>query len=99
MFLTTDRLRCFEPATWPPRSPGCYDSGMKPNAARVLADALSLTADERAEVAGQLLRSLDEDMSEEERQAVEAALAESEADIAAGRVRPASELLAELRGA
>ncbi len=72
---------------------------MKPNAARVLADALSLTADERAEVAGQLLRSLDEDMSEEERQAVEAALAESEADIAAGRVRPASELLAELRGA
>ena len=70
---------------------------MRPNAARVLAEALSLTADERAAVAGQLLRSLDEDMSEEERQAVEAALAESEADIAAGRVRPASELLAELR--
>ena len=38
-----------------------------------------------------------DDLDEDERRRLHAALAESEADVAAGRVRPASEVLADLR--
>jgi hypothetical protein len=54
------------------------------------------TAD-RLELAEALIESLDDDLDEDERQRLHAALDEAQADIEAGRTRPAAEVLADLR--
>ena len=58
---------------------------------RVLDEALKLPVSDRAEVAGELLRSLDSDEPEEDPAAVEAAWADEIArraqDLASGRVK------------
>jgi hypothetical protein len=58
---------------------------------------LRLPRDQRLELAEALVESLDDDLDEDERQRLHAALDEAQADIKAGRTRPAAEVLADLR--
>ena len=72
---------------------------MAPDAAKVLEDALRLPPDQRAEVVEELVRSLDDgdDLDDEDRDRLHAALRESEAEFQAGQGIPAAEVLDRLR--
>lgn len=74
---------------------------MGTDAKKVIEAALQLPADDRAEVAARILRSLDEEegdtLDHEDRARLHEALAASEADFAAGNYRDADEVLADLR--
>lgn len=61
------------------------------NVDRVLAEAMKLNDEERAHVANLLLRSVSD------ADAIERALDEGEADVAAGRVYSTADILSELR--
>jgi hypothetical protein len=62
-----------------------------------LDELLRLPRDQRLELAEALVESLDDDLDEDERQRLHAALDEAQADIQAGRTRPAAEVLDDLR--
>ena len=61
-----------------------------------LEELLRLPRDQRLELAEALVESLD-DLDEDDRQRLHAALDEAQADIEAGRTRPAADVLADLR--
>ena len=68
----------------------------------VMTELLGLPEPERVDLAQRLLESLREgsaadDLDDEQRERLHQALHRSEADIRAGRVRPAAALIAELR--
>ncbi|TMQ13388.1 MAG: hypothetical protein E6J91_18590 [Deltaproteobacteria bacterium] len=68
----------------------------------VMTELLGLPEPERVDLAQRLLESLREgsaadDLDDEQRERLHRALHRSEADIRAGRVRPAAALIAELR--
>ena len=68
----------------------------------LMVELLDLPEPERVDLVERLLDSLREgsitdDLDDDERAALHHALDRSEADLRAGRVRPASELIAELR--
>lgn len=68
---------------------------MAPDAAKVLQDALRLPPDQRAEVVEELVRSLDEgdDLDDEDRDRLHAALRQSEEEFRAGPGVPAADVL------
>ncbi len=73
---------------------------MVPEVEQVLASALRLPADERAELAERLLESLDEeadDLTEEDRQRLHEAIHRSEEQFEAGLGIPADQVLTRLR--
>lgn len=73
---------------------------MSPDAAKLLEEALKLSPAERSEVADGILRSLEDDgddLDDEERARLQAALAASEAEFASGEYRDASDVIADLR--
>ena len=72
---------------------------MAPRAAKVVAEALKLPPDERAQVVDELLRSLDEgdDLEDEDRARLHAALRQSDEEFKAGLGIPAADVLARLR--
>jgi len=83
-----------------PRSRSAYTLSMVPEVEKVLAFALRLPAEERAELAERLLESLDEDtddLTEEDRQRLHEAIHRSEEQFEAGLGIPADQVLARLR--
>lgn len=72
---------------------------MAPDAAKVVADALKLPPDERAAVIEELVRSLDDgdDLDDEDRARLHAALRRSDEEFKAGLGVPAEEVLDRLR--
>jgi len=72
---------------------------MAPDAAKVVADALKLSPDERAEVIEELVRSLDQgdDLDDEDRARLHAALRRSDEEFRAGPGIPAAEVVDRLR--
>jgi hypothetical protein len=72
---------------------------MAPRAAKVVAEALKLPPDERAQVVDELLRSLDEgdDLEDDDRARLHAALRQSDEEFKAGLGIPAADVLARLR--
>jgi hypothetical protein len=72
---------------------------MAPDAARVLQEALKLPPDQRAQVIEELVRSLDEgdDLDDEDRARLHAALRQSDEEFKAGKGIPAAEVLDRLR--
>ena len=62
-----------------------------------LDDLLRLPRDQRLELAQALAESLDDDLDEDDRQRLHAALNEAQADLAAGRTRSAADVLSDLR--
>jgi len=67
--------------------------------AKVVAEALKLSPDERAQVVDELLRSLDEgdDLEDDDRARLHAALRQSDDEFKAGLGIPAADVLARLR--
>jgi len=73
---------------------------MAPRAAKVVAEALRLPPDERAQVVDELLRSLDEgddDLEDDDRARLHAALRQSDEEFKAGLGIPAAVVLDRLR--
>ena len=72
---------------------------MAPDAAKVVADALKLPPEERAAVIEELVRSLDEgdDLDDEDRARLHAALRRSDEEFREGPGVPAEEVLDRLR--
>jgi hypothetical protein len=72
---------------------------MAPRTAKVVAEALKLPPDERAQVIDELLRSLDEgdDLEDDDRARLHAALRQSDEEFKAGLGIPAADVLARLR--
>jgi Putative addiction module component len=72
---------------------------MAPRTAKVVAEGLKLPPDERAQVIDELLRSLDEgdDLEDDDRARLHAALRESDEEFKAGLGIPAADVLARLR--
>jgi len=72
---------------------------MAPRAAKVVAEALKLPPDERAQVVDELLRSLDEgdDLEDEDRARLHAALRQSDEEFKAGLGIPEADVLDLLR--
>ena len=75
-------------------------SVMAPQTERIVAEALALSTDERAEVAHRLLASLDadgDDLDVEGRERLHAAIGRSEEQFKGGQGIPADEVLKRLR--
>ncbi len=72
---------------------------MAPDVAKVVEDALKLPPDQRAEVVEELVRSLDDgdDLDDEDRARLHAALRQSDAEFRAGPGIPAADVLERLR--
>lgn len=72
---------------------------MAPDAAKVVEDALKLPPDQRAEVIEELVRSLDneDDLDDEDRARLHAALRQSDAEFQAGQGIAAADVLERLR--
>ena len=74
---------------------------MAPSAAKVVAEALKLSPEERAQVVGEILRSLDDadgdDLDDEDRARLHAALRQSDQEFKAGLGIPAADVLDRLR--
>jgi hypothetical protein len=72
---------------------------MAPDVAKVVEDALKLPPDQRAEVVEELVRSLDDgdDLDDEDRARLHAALRQSDAEFRAGQGIPAADVLERLR--
>ena len=72
---------------------------MAPDVAKVVEDALKLPPDQRAEVVEELVRSLDDgdDLDDEDRARLHAALRQSDAELRAGQGIPAADVLERLR--
>lgn len=73
---------------------------MAPGAARLVREALKLSPDERAEVVEELVRSLDDDddLDDEDRARLHAALRQADDEFKAGQGIPAADVLDRLRG-
>lgn len=82
------------------RAPAVYYLAMAPETERIVAEALTLSTEDRAEVAHRLLDSLDisgDDLETEDRARLHTAIGRSEGQFRAGQGIAADEVLKRLR--